>query len=104
LRSMRLSGSVAVILVVSPGCGCAYDGDPHWPGTDAILVDRDFPRALARVPIDQRASVHRRSMAITNNTPVIIVDDPAYPALARGPASSDSSRDPVRVRVTMGVN
>ena len=105
LRSMRLTGPFALIfLVVTQASGCGNGAvDVNWPaGTAAIVQDRGAPRVLAVVPIDQRESVKRRSLSITNKTPVIIVDDPAYRALSPGSANSTRPQSPVRVRLTEG--
>ncbi len=105
MGSIRRSGLVFVILIVSFVSGCGYDADVYWPaGTEATLQDRYAPRVLAAVPTDQRAIVKRRSLAIPNNTPVTIVDDPAYRALSQKPTSSESSKVLVRVRWTEGVD
>ena len=80
------------------GCGSAVD--VYWPpGTSAVLCDRDAPRVLAKVPIEQRAMIKRRSLAIANNTPVAIVEDPSYRARSRSATRSESPDILVRVRV-----
>jgi hypothetical protein len=105
LRSIRLSLLFAVILVVSHASGCAYDTGVYWPpGTAATLADRSAPRVLTEVPPEQRAIVKRRSLAISNGTPVTVVDDPAYRPLARKAIRSALPEDLVRVRVTKGVD
>jgi hypothetical protein len=106
VRSIRLSGSVALIFVVSHASGCGNAVDVNWPaGTEAIVQDRGAQRVLAEVPIDQRETVGRRRVAITNKTPVIIVDDyPAYRVLSSGSANSMLPQSPVRVRVTEGAD
>jgi hypothetical protein len=105
LRSIRLSGPIAVILVVSHASGCGPAPNVYLPpGTAVVVQSPDAKRVVARVPVEDRAIVKRRSLAITNNTAVTIVDDPAYPALPTGSTSSQSPFDPVRVRITAGVN
>jgi hypothetical protein len=105
LRSIRLSGPIAVILAVSHASGCGSDPKAYLPpGTATVVQNRDAKRVLARVPADYRAIVKRRSLAITNDTPVTIVNDPAYRALAPGSTGSQSPYDPVRIRITTGVD
>jgi hypothetical protein len=105
MRATRLCGSAPFILVLSCLSGCAYEGGGYWPaGTAAFLQDRDAPRVLAEVPPEQRAVVKRRSLTIPNHTPVTVIDDPAYDALSRNSPRSESPTDPVRVRVTRGVD
>ena len=105
MRSIRVSGWVSFILVLSCSSGCGYDEGDHWAtGTAAWLKDRDAPRVLGRVPTEQRAIAKRRSLAFPNNTRVTVVDDPAYRALSKDPTRSDSLRDHVRVKVTTGVD
>lgn len=105
LRSIRLSGPIALIFVVSHASGCGNAVDVNWPtGTEAIVQDRGAQRVLAEVPIDQRESVKRRTLSITNKTPVIVVDDPADRVLSLGSASSGLPQSLVRVRVTEGAD
>jgi hypothetical protein len=105
MRPIRLSGSVALIFVVTHASGCGNAVDVSWPaGTEAIVQDRGAQRVLAAVPIDQRESVKRRTVSITNKTPVIIVDDPAYRVLSPGSASSMLPQSAVRVRATEGAD
>ena len=50
-------------------------------------------------------SSKRRSLAITNNTPVTIVDDPAFQQTpSPGSTGSGSPNDPVLVKITNGVD
>ena len=106
MRSIRLSGPIAVILVVSHASGCGSDAtNVNWSaGTAAVLRDPYAPRVMARVPTEQRAVVKHRSLAITNNTPVTILDDPAYGALPRGSTGSEPPTTPVLVRVEQGID
>ena len=105
MRSIRVSGWVSFILVLSCASGCAYqEGEVYGPaGTAAWLKDRDAPRVLGRVPNGTASHSKRRTLAFPNNTRVTIVDDPAYRALSQDPTRSDSLRDPVRVKVASGV-
>ena len=59
---------------------------------------------LATVPIEQRETIKRRSLAIPNDTPVIVLDDPDYRALARNTSGFQSPKEPVLVRITKGVD
>ena len=114
MRSIRTSCTLAVILVVSQGCGCASDEVAYWPiATRAMIKDRDAPRVLATVPIEQRETIKRRSLAIPNDTPVIVIDDlttrrlggiASNDPLVRRPAGFQLFAYPVRVRVTTGVD
>ena len=103
MQSIHLLGLMAVILVVSYASGCAGDADVSWStGTPALLQDRDAPRVLARVPLEQRAAVRRRSLTIPNGTPVVIVDDPASRTLAGGSIRSEPPDERVRVVIAKG--
>ena len=102
MRSVRLSRLAAVIVVVSHGSGCG-SSEVYLPtGTAAMLQDRDAPRVLARVPIEQRANVKRRSLTLMNTTPVTILDDPAKPERSLSSSSSQTPNDPVGVKVANG--
>lgn len=102
MRSIRGSCTLAVVLVVSHGCDT---GDTYWPpATQAVVKDLGAPRVLATVPIEQRKTTKRRSLAIRNETPVIVLDDPAYRALARNTSGFQSPEEPVLVRITKGVD
>jgi hypothetical protein len=104
LRAIRSSGLPAIVLIVSHGCGCAT-GDVYWPtGTAAILQDRNAPRVFAEVPDEHRGMIKRRSLLIANCTPVTVLDDPTYRALSPSATRPESPIDPVRVRVTKGID
>jgi hypothetical protein len=104
LRAIRSSGLPAIVLIVSHGCGCAT-GDVYWPtGTAAILQDRNAPRVFAEVPDEHRGMIKRRSLLIANYTPVTVLDDPTYRALSPSATRPESPIDPVRVRVTKGID
>jgi hypothetical protein len=105
MRAIRLSGPIAVILIVGYASGCGYVASATWPtGTAAVVQGPNAKRVLARVPAEERSIVKRRSLAITNNTPVSIVDDPAYGAVSPGSTSPQTPFDPVLVRITTGVD
>ena len=104
VRSIRISAAIAPILIVGEVSGCG-SGSAIWPaGTEVILVDPNARQVYAEVPVDQRAIVKRRSLLVTNQTPAVVVDDLAYPALARNPANQESPNEPVRVKLTDGAN
>jgi hypothetical protein len=104
MRLIRLSGPLVLIFVVNNASGCGNPGaDVYWPtGAAVVLQDRDAPQVLGDVPIEHRAIVKRRSLAIANSTSAIIVDDPAFRALSRSSPGALSPTDPVRVRMTEG--
>ena len=106
MRLFRLSSPAVLIFVVNHASGCGSPGaDVCCPtGTAVVLQDRDAPRVLADVAIDYRAIVKRRSLAIANNTSVIIAEDPAFRTLSWNPPGTLSPTDPVRVRMTQGVD
>jgi hypothetical protein len=109
LRTFRVSACGAMIYVVSRLSGCAYDSGVCWPaGTQAMVHDPVAPRVLALVPPDQRETVKRHSLAVRNNTPVVVLRDPAYVAIAKGSGSwhalEERLEEPIRVRVPNGVD
>jgi hypothetical protein len=102
MRSIRLSIAIVVVLILIPGCG---PDEMVWPaGTEAILADSHASKVIARVPGDQRPKAKRRSLWLPNQSPVIIVDDPAYRTTSKKPPQTSSLIEPVRVRLSNGDN
>jgi hypothetical protein len=67
-----------------------------------VLQDRDATRVLARVSDEQRSLVRRRSLAVANNTSVVVVVDPAYGKRSQPMIGTELPNGPVRVRVVAG--
>ncbi len=102
MRSIRLAITIALMVILIPGCGPDVDLS-GWPaGTEAILADSQASKVIAQVPSDQRPKANRRSLWLANQSPVVIVDDPAFRATSKMPVQTSSLNEPVRVRLLNG--
>jgi hypothetical protein len=105
MRSIRLSAVAVVIVITLSLAGCGYSIPPAgWPaGTELIAQAAGARGARAIVPRDPQDEIARSAVVmLANQTPVVVVEDPLFPARNANASRLQTPRAFVRVAIAKG--